>query len=181
MKRERIITEIKNIPYYFKESIMNFREIITEVGAERLMQYTLALVVLATMILAYAIGFYGAYKGEEFQEKQQVAINGIHLPAKYVGKFTISHYCSCPLCTGTAKGSRTATGHIPREGRTVAVDRHIIPLHSVIYVEGLGTFVAEDVGGAVKGNHLDIYIDDHQRALNLGTLKGATPKVYILD
>ena len=48
-------------------------------------------------------------------------------------------------------------------------------------MEDLGTFVAEDVGGAVKGNHLDIYISDHQRALNLGTLQGAKKEVYILE
>ena len=120
-------------------------------------------------------------KEEVQQEKPTEEINGIIVPGEYVGKFSISHYCSCPICTSTPKGSRTATGHIPREGRTVAVDPKIIPLHSIIYVEGLGTFVAEDVGGAVKGKHLDIYISDHNRALNLGTLKGATPKVYILN
>ena len=105
----------------------------------------------------------------------------VTVPGKHLGKFSISHYCSCPICTQTPKGSKTATGHIPREGRTVAVDPKIIPLHSVIYVEDLGTFVAEDVGGAVKGNHLDIYISDHQRALNLGTLQGAKKEVYILE
>ena len=110
-------------------------------------------------------------------EKQQEVVE---LPGHYLGEFSISHYCSCPICTGTPKGSRTATGHIPREGRTVAVDPKLIPLHSVIYVEGLGTFVAEDIGGGVKGKHLDVYIDDHQKALNLGTLKGAKKKVYIL-
>lgn len=122
-------------------------------------------------------------KNEEVQkqEQHQTEINGITVAGTYLGKFSISHYCSCPICTNTPKGSRTATGHIPREGRTVAVDPALIPLHSIIYVDGLGTFVAEDVGGAVKGKHLDIYISDHQRALNLGTLKGATPKVYILQ
>lgn len=121
-------------------------------------------------------------KEQEIQtEKQQTEINGVTVSGKYLGRFSISHYCSCPICTSTPKGSRTATGHIPREGRTVAVDPSLIPLHSIIYVEGLGTFVAEDVGGAVKGQHLDIYIDNHQRALNLGTLKGARPKVYILN
>ena len=180
MKRETIIAEIKNIPYYFKEAITNFWQIVQEVGAENLMRYTLALVLVAALLLAYAAGFYRTFKGEKGQ-RTEIAVNGMYIPARYVGKFTISHYCSCPICTNTPKGSRTATGHIPREGRTVAVDKHIIPLHSVIYVEKLGTFVAEDVGGAVKGNHLDIYIDDHERALNLGTLKGATPRVYILD
>ena len=105
----------------------------------------------------------------------------VEIPSKYLGEFSISHYCSCPICTSTPKGSRTATGHIPREGRTVAVDTKLIPLHSVIYVEGLGTFVAEDVGGGVKGKHLDIYIDDHQRALSLGTLGGQKLKVWVLE
>lgn len=140
-------------------------------------------VLLLLLIVAFLVPAFFAKQEpqEEVKVQQVVAINGVNVPGRYVGKFAISHYCSCPICTGTAKGSKTATGHIPREGRTIAVDKNIIPLHSIIYVEGLGTFVAEDVGGGVKGNHLDIYIDDHQRALNLGTLRGATPKVYVLD
>ena len=118
-----------------------------------------------------------AYRSTKATTQEQT----IAVPGRYIGEFSISHYCSCPICTGTPKGSKTATGHIPREGRTVAVDPKVIPLHSVIYVEDLGTFVAEDVGGGVKKNHLDVYIDDHQRALNLGTLKGKKKKVYILE
>ena len=118
------------------------------------------------------------------REHQTKVLNDLEskltIPNHYVGEFSISHYCSCPKCTQSPTGSRTATGHIPREGRTVAVDPKLIPLHSVIYVEGVGTFVAEDVGGGVRGKHLDIYIDDHQRALNLGTLGGDKKKVYIL-
>lgn len=117
-----------------------------------------------------------------FQQKPQVSkdIELNLLPSTYIGQFSISHYCSCPICTGTAKGSRTSTGHIPREGRTVAVDPKKIPLHSIIYVEDLGYFVCEDVGGAVKGNHLDIYVDEHDEALNRGILKGSKKKVYLL-
>lgn len=127
--------------------------------------------------------FYGTESQNCQKEKEQPVqpAQTVQIPGRYIGEFSISHYCSCPICTKSPKGSRTATGHIPREGRTVAVDKKIIPLHSVIYVEGIGTLVAEDVGGAVKGNHLDIYIDDHQRALNLGTLGGERKKVYILE
>lgn len=156
-----------------KELLVYLNEILYDVKDSML---CLSLIVL---LVGFSIMF-GYFSYQKFEYKKEIDVNGINVPAKYVGQFSISHYCSCPICTGTAKGSKTATGHIPREGRTVAVDKHIIPLHSVIYVEGLGSFVAEDVGGAVKGNHLDIYIDDHQRALNLGTLKGAKPKVYIL-
>lgn len=181
MKREQLSQFLKQNLSYVKEAVCSFPETVREAGAEGVLKVTLASVLMAAMTIMYACGFNNALNKKEQKEQQQVVINGVRVPAKYAGQFSISHYCSCPLCTNTPKGSRTATGHIPREGRTVAVDKNIIPLHSVIYVEGLGTFVAEDVGGAVKGNHLDIYIDDHQRALNLGTLRGVTPKVYILN
>ena len=138
---------------------------------------------LILLIIAFFIPAFMSKKEEQKQEvitqSKQEAV--VEIPSKYLGEFSISHYCSCPICTSTPKGSRTATGHIPREGRTVAVDTKLIPLHSVIYIEGLGTFVAEDVGGAVKGKHLDIYIDDHQRALSLGTLGGQKLKVWVLE
>ena len=136
------------------------------------------------LILLICLFFIPAFciKHEEAKEEPQAKQESVvEIPSKYLGEFSISHYCSCPICTNTPKGSRTATGHIPREGRTVAVDTKLIPLHSVIYVEGLGTFVAEDVGGSVKGKHLDIYIDDHQRALGLGTLGGQKLKVWVLE
>ena len=134
------------------------------------------------LILIVCLFFLPAFlpkQKEVVEPKKEEAV--VEIPSKYLGEFSISHYCSCPICTSTPKGSRTATGHIPREGRTVAVDTKLIPLHSVIYVEGLGTFVAEDIGGGVKGKHLDIYIDDHQRALNLGTLGGQKLKVWVLE
>ena len=134
------------------------------------------------LILLVCLFFLPAFlpkQQEVVEPKKEEAV--VEIPSRYLGEFSISHYCSCPICTNTPKGSRTATGHIPREGRTVAVDTKLIPLHSVIYVEGLGTFVAEDVGGGVKGKHLDIYIDDHQRALGLGTLGGKKLKVWVLE
>ena len=148
----------------------------------QILKFTLAICVIVTLIFGFTISTIKERTKlkQERIKLEEAEINGIRIPATYLGKFSISHYCSCPICTNSPKGSRTATGHIPREGRTVAVDPKLIPLHSTIYVEGLGTFVAEDVGGAVKGKHLDIYISDHQKALNLGTLKGATPKVYLL-
>ena len=136
-------------------------------------------ILLILLIVAFFIPAFAPKKEQQAPATKQESV--VEIPSKYLGEFSISHYCSCPICTSTPKGSRTATGHIPREGRTVAVDTKLIPLHSVIYVEGLGTFVAEDVGGGVKGKHLDIYIDDHQRALSLGTLGGQKLKVWVLE
>lgn len=84
-----------------------------------------------------------------------------------LGSFRLTFYCSCEICSGQW-GTSTALGTETIEGYTVAVDRDVIPLGTVLYIEGYGDFLAEDVGGAINGNHIDIYVEDHQRALELG-------------
>lgn len=72
---------------------------------------------------------------------------------------------------------KTATGTRPVEGRTIAVDRKVIPLHSLVritcptYPSVNGDYIAEDVGGAIKGNKIDIYFDDIPPKNNVATRK----------
>jgi len=66
----------------------------------------------------------------------------------------------------TATGSRTATGTQARVGE-VAVDPRVIPLGSIVYIEGLGTFSAEDTGGMVIGRHIDVYVDTDAEAYRI--------------
>jgi peptidoglycan hydrolase CwlO-like protein len=86
--------------------------------------------------------------------------------AKYLGSFKITHYCSCYYCSG-GWGNSTASGAIATVGRTIAVDPKVIPLGSKVIINGY-VYVAEDTGGAIKGNKIDIYVKDHQTALNKG-------------
>ena len=83
-----------------------------------------------------------------------------------LGEFKITYYCPCPKCCGKSDGI-TATGTIATEGRTVAVDPSIISYGSILVIDGK-TYIAEDCGGAIKSNKIDIYVDDHQKALELG-------------
>lgn len=53
------------------------------------------------------------------------------------------------------------------EGRTIAVDPEVIPLGSEVLIDGQ-VYIAEDVGGAIKGQKIDIYCNSHQTAINLG-------------
>lgn len=68
----------------------------------------------------------------------------------------------------------TATGTRTTEGRTVAVDTSLIPLGTKLEITSAsypainGVYVAEDTGGAIKGNRLDIYFDNKQQALEFG-------------
>lgn len=62
--------------------------------------------------------------------------------------------------SGTGK---TATGTIPEVGRTIAVDPKVIPYGSKVILNG-HTYIAEDTGGAIKGNRLDIYMGSGKTA-----------------
>lgn len=73
--------------------------------------------------------------------------------------------------TAYANDPITATGTVPAVGRTIAVDPKVIPLGSKVYIEGMGTFTAEDNGGAIKGNIIDIYMGSEQECRNWGRRK----------
>ena len=52
----------------------------------------------------------------------------------------------------------TFTGTEAVAGQTIAVDPDVIPLGSQVWVDGFGWMMAEDVGGAIKGEIVDIYM-----------------------
>jgi 3D (Asp-Asp-Asp) domain-containing protein len=70
--------------------------------------------------------------------------------------------------TAYAHGSRTASGTPVRWG-VVAVDPRVVPLGSRIRIDGFdNVFIAEDTGGGVRGNHVDIYFPDVSSAIRFG-------------
>lgn len=70
--------------------------------------------------------------------------------------------------TAYAHGTRTASGTPVRWG-VVAVDTRVIPLGSRLLIDGLdGVFIAEDTGGGVRGNHIDLYFPDRASAIRWG-------------
>lgn len=84
-----------------------------------------------------------------------------------LGEFELTAYCACPACCGEWADGLTYTGTKATAGRTIAVDPDVIPLGSTVYING-SPYVAEDIGGGVKGNHIDVYFDTHQDALEFG-------------
>lgn len=83
-----------------------------------------------------------------------------------LGQFKLTAYCACEKCCGKSDGI-TKTGTKATEGRTIAVDPKVIPLGSEVVIDG-HKYIAEDVGGAVKGNKIDLYFNSHQEALEFG-------------
>ena len=83
-----------------------------------------------------------------------------------LGRFKLTAYCACAKCCGKSDGI-TATGTKATQGRTIAVDPKVIPYGTEVIING-HTYVAEDCGGSIKSNRIDIYFDSHKEALKFG-------------
>ena len=89
-------------------------------------------------------------------------------PSMQSAEFTAYAYCACEKCCGAWSAfGRTASGTIPREGRTIAVDPEIIPLGTTVFIDGR-EYIAEDTGGGIHGNVIDVFHESHDAALNWG-------------
>ncbi|NOU66438.1 LysM peptidoglycan-binding domain-containing protein [Paenibacillus sp. LMG 31461] len=73
----------------------------------------------------------------------------------------------------------TYSGIKAKEGRTIAVDPAVIPLGSTVFIEGIGIRKAEDIGSAIRGSRIDVFMNDLGQAQEFGVKKNV--KVYVLD
>lgn len=88
-----------------------------------------------------------------------------------LGEFKLTAYCPCMKCCGKTDGI-TSTGTTATEGRTIAVDPHVIPYGSTVTIYFAGgtvhTYTAEDCGGAIKENRIDVFFSSHDAARAFG-------------
>lgn len=92
--------------------------------------------------------------------------------SNYLGTFCVTAYCGCSECCGAYAEGRgdVVTGAIGEPltaNYSVAVDPNIIPLGSTITINGQ-EYKAQDTGGAIQGNRLDMYFDNHEDAIQFG-------------
>lgn len=112
--------------------------------------------------LAYAKSVYASYHGrtqsaggstgETLQPGQKTVS---------LGNFKLTYYCGCYECNegyNDAQGRPVgALGNPLTKNHSIAVDPSVIPYGSKILINGI-VYTAEDCGGGVKGNHIDIYM-----------------------
>ena len=85
----------------------------------------------------------------------------------YLGNWTATAYCACPICTGAYSSGYTASGTLATEGRTIACNS--LPFGTQVYIEGYGYYIVEDTGWSPYGDAwLDIFFDTHDSALAFG-------------
>jgi uncharacterized protein YabE (DUF348 family) len=76
-------------------------------------------------------------------------------------------YYPGPLSTWPYTDGYTAIGMKATYG-VVAVDPRVIPLRTRLYIDGYGYAIAGDVGGAIKGNKIDLCFDTYEEAMRWG-------------
>ena len=95
-------------------------------------------------------------------EDSQASSDSSSGQGKYLGNFTLTAYCNCAQCCGTA-GNLTASGTVPTAGRTVAMAG--VPFGTQLLING-NVYTVEDLG--TPYGHVDIYCDSHSEALSFG-------------
>lgn len=116
-------------------------------------------------------------KDRELEEQKKIEeIKKQELESKkQYWKFEVSYYCGCYYCTQNGN-LITASGEYAQEGVTIALPQDI-PFGSHVHIDNTGDFIVQDRGGYIEytydeeGNLImraDVYISDHNRALQLG-------------
>lgn len=96
-------------------------------------------------------------------------------------------YCKCGKCcnwkrnwyfrpviaNGPSEGKpkkvgKTASGRKAHPNETIAADTKRYPIGTIMYVPGWGYGRVEDRGGAIQGEHIDLYFKSHKQALQWG-------------
>jgi len=94
---------------------------------------------------------------EELRKNQIETFPNLQVYEATITAYTLE--CGYPWADGI-----TYTGNEAIPYYTVAVDPDYIPLGTIIYIEDIGFFKADDIGGKVKGWHIDIYVGEGKEA-----------------
>lgn len=92
---------------------------------------------------------------------------GIKTESKVVKTVSVKSTSITYVATAYALRGKMANGQGVHQG-AIAADPRILPLGTVVYIEGMGTFTVKDTGGAIKGNRIDIWMPSHSQAIKFG-------------
>lgn len=154
-------------------------------------------VVTAAAMIALAIGLFNGYTrylipedireveaqpmeqfhdfhNEDDEEIESEAAGEIYDIYTSIGQFYITGYCGCDECCGYwasvrhGKPVTGASGEILKQGFSIAADTDVIPMGTIIYIDGQ-PYKVQDRGSYIKGNRLDMYFETHEQALQFNS------------
>jgi 3D (Asp-Asp-Asp) domain-containing protein len=120
----------------------------------------------------------------EFEEKLKKVENENEKLKKELEKYdslrklnmvATAYTSKCDGCTGITATGYDVRNTVYKDGyRVVSTDKNVIPMDSLLYIESVNDsfepFVAisSDVGGAIKGNRIDILVENESKAYGFG-------------
>lgn len=143
----------------------------------------------AAMLVSGAVWALAAWFSNPCPPVVRVVPEDLAVATGRVVRLRVTGYCSCgaccgwrrswfgfgpPVCSYGAEKGRpkrvglTASGRMAGWG-TVAADLRVLPLGTLLYVPGYGPARVDDVGGGVKGEHIDLWFPSHAQALAWGS------------
>lgn len=111
-------------------------------------------------------------KAREEEKNKQKVNRGKDTPNQLISDgewetfIATAYTANCKGCSGI-----TYTGinlHNNPNAKVVAVDPNLIPLGSKVEIKGYGTYLAADIGGAIKGRKIDIFVPNKATANRFG-------------
>jgi len=96
----------------------------------------------------------------------------VALPQRWPRRMLVTAYCPCPICCGPDAHGVTASGRAvsANAGKFVAADP-AIPFGTLLVIPGYNNGQPTEVldrGGAIKGDHLDVFFPTHDEAKRWG-------------
>ena len=114
-------------------------------------------------------------EGQEVESDEQVQPEEPCSTETYLGEWTVTAYCSCPICCGEYSSGYTASGTLATAYHTAACN--VLPFGSQVEIDGI-VYTIEDTGYSPYGDSwIDIYFDSHEEALAYGM---RTREVYLV-
>lgn len=80
--------------------------------------------------------------------------------------------------TGYYGNGKTNSGTWPKADHTIAADTSVLPMGTKVFVNNT-VYTVEDIGGAVKGNLIDIYYNSYEEAFGVTALGHRFAEVFV--
>lgn len=80
--------------------------------------------------------------------------------------------------TGYYGNGKTNSGTWPKADHTIAADTTVLPMGTKVFINNT-VYTVEDIGGAVKGNLIDIYYNSYEEAFGVTALGHRFAEVFV--
>ncbi len=80
--------------------------------------------------------------------------------------------------TGYYGNGKTNSGTWPKADHTIAADTSVLPMGTKVFINHT-VYTVEDIGGAVKGNLIDIYYNSYEEAFGVTALGHRFAEVFV--